>query len=200
MATVLGIEADGYDLTDLGSNASLGMESAELMRRVNERLRDRSLPVPRYNKVFKRYVAKQVLASRKGEESKVLLPTSLHPWARERAEQQIGAIEGSGARVVGDLDDLRPSFAPSAERQQEAATPDAEAVLDAAVHALVTVALEPPRRRKRGGKPGAAKRRRRPGPLRGAWYDVSRRVRGRSPRDLVAAAERRARGLLQRRR
>jgi hypothetical protein len=199
MCRVVGIDADGYDLSDLGSNASLGMESAELMRRVNERLAERGLSVPVYNRVFKHHLAKRVLAERKAQESKVLLPVEYHDWARTRAEQQIRAVEESGARVVGDLDDLRPRLDTGGQAQQVAAQPDADAVLDAAVHALVTVALEQPRRgRRRPRATGSAQRRRaqqrpRPQQRRGrrGGADLLGRVRGRSAKELAAAVARR---------
>jgi hypothetical protein len=169
---VLGIEPSGYDLTNLGSNASLGMESAELMRRVNVRLQDEQLSLPAYNRVFKHRIAKRILAARKADESRVGLPPALHDWARARAEQQVRAIAGSGARVVGDPEELRPVLRPVGGPSGNgtgggvrggtgsgaggagggaggAPEPDAEAVLDAAVDALVTVALNQRRRRSR---------------------------------------------------
>jgi hypothetical protein len=191
MAEVVDIDPDGYDLSDLGSNASLGMESAELMRRVNERLQEQGLAVPVYNRVFKHNVAKNVLAARKSQESKVVLPTEYHDWARARAEQQIRAIEASGARVVGDLDELRPRL-DTTGAQTVAAAPDAEAVLEAAVHALVTVALEPPRR-KRKKAAGSAVSPPRPA-VRRTRVEVLDRIRGRSPKELAAAVARRVRG------
>jgi hypothetical protein len=191
MAEVLGIDPRGYDLTDLGSNASLGMESAELMRRVNERLRELGTPVPVYNRVFKHKVAKKVLASRKGEEREVLLPGEYHDWARAKAEQQIRAIETSGAEVVGDLDELRPVLDAS-RAQAVAEEPSPEAVLEAAVHALVTVALDAPRRNKRAASTvNAVPHAPREGLLRRARLDWEGRVRGRSARELTAAALRR---------
>lgn len=195
MCQVLGIDGSGYDLTDLGANKSLGMESAELMRRVNERLGEEELPVAMYNRVFKHRVAKQILANRKRVESKMLLPVEYHDWALVRTEQQIKAIEASGARVVGDLDELRPVL-DDRDAQAVATEPAADAVLDAAVEALVTVALEPARRRARKAANDAANGQggRKPQGLaaraRVLWLQ---RVKGRSSRDLLAAAGRRLR-------
>lgn len=187
LAEVVGIEPEGYDLSDLGSNASLGMESAELMRRVNERLLEHDISVAVYNKIFKHRLSKNVLAARKAEESKVLLPAEYHEWARERAEQQIRAIEKSGARVVGDLADLRPRLDSDGQAQTVAAEPDADAVLEAAVHALIAVALEPPRRRRKSGasRPAAPVGRNR--------TELLDRFRGRTPRELAEAVARRVR-------
>jgi hypothetical protein len=198
MCRVVGIGADGYDLSDLGSNASLGLESAELMRRVNERLREQGLSVPVYNRVFKHNVAKRVLAGRKHRESKVLLPVEYHDWARARADQQVRAIEESGARVVGDVDELRPRLDTGDAAQERARQPDGDAVLDAAVHALITVALDPPRRRRKragAGGPGQRRRPRQPAGRR-TRRDLLDRVRGRSSKELAAAVARRLRRTL----
>jgi hypothetical protein len=148
-AGVLGIDPHGYDLAELGSNSSLGMESAELMRRVNVRLRDEGITRRRYNRVFKHRLAKNILATRRAQEGKVLLPTDLRGWAEARAAQQVRAISASGVRVVGDLAELAPAPPRSGVGAPTAAVePDPEAVLDAAVDALVAVALRRRRRRR----------------------------------------------------
>jgi hypothetical protein len=157
MAQVLGVPPDGYDLSDLGDNSSLGLESAELMRRINVRLEDEQFPVSAYNRVFKHRLAKRVLAARRSDESRVLLPAEYHAWVRGRAEQQIEAIRSSGVRVVGALDDLRPVLPEPTDAGRTATEPDPEAVLDAAVDALVGLALE--RRRRRLGRLGAPRKR-----------------------------------------
>jgi hypothetical protein len=192
MAQVVGIEPAGYDLTELGANASLGMESADLMRRVNELLEGQRLPVPAYNRIFKHKLAKTILASRKGQESKVLLPAQYHDWARQRAEQQIKAIEASGAQVVGDLRELRPVLAPSDDVQAVATEPAPDAVLEAAVQALVAMSL-PRRRGRKGGAAAKAPGGRQGDGLVTRWRDLADRVRGRSSKELAAAVGRRLR-------
>ncbi|MFZ5847408.1 hypothetical protein [Nocardioides pakistanensis] len=198
MAAVLGIDAEGYDLSDLGSNASLGMESAELMRRINERLRGRGIGMPAYNNLFKHRLAKQVLAARKAEESKVVLPAEYHDWARARADQQIRAIQASGAQVVGDLEDLRPRL-DAAKAPARAVEPDPAAVLDAAVEALIPFVLDSRRRRgaPRRLAPAPAVPAAEPttpgGPIARARHAVAERVRGRSAKELLLAAGRRVR-------
>lgn len=139
MCAAFGIDADGYDLAGLNANAALGMESAELMRRTNAQFRDQVGRI-RYEQVFKHDLAKRRLAARKEQESRVELPPKYHGWAVDTAEQQIRAIESSGAQVHGSLDDLRPS--PEAlERAADAVEPDLDGVIDAAVDALGSIAL-----------------------------------------------------------
>jgi len=138
MATVLAIDPDGYELDDLGVNASLGRESAELMRRVNEQVVERRVSLTTYNRVFKRGLAKTVLAGRREQEGKVVLPPAYHDWARDLAEQQIGAIKASGVNVVGSLDELRPQLDASAQTTDE---PSVEGILEAGVLGLAALAI-----------------------------------------------------------
>ncbi|HEU4567504.1 MAG TPA: hypothetical protein VFR99_05665 [Marmoricola sp.] len=143
LADVLEIEAEGYALDGLRANASLGRESAELMRLVNVRVREQKIDRLRYEAAFKHPLAKAHLAARRAEESRIALPSELEKWAMAVAEQQIDAIRTAGVRLVGSLEELQPAFgcdhpsphpAPSEE-------PDLDGVLDAAVDALTSFAL-----------------------------------------------------------
>lgn len=138
LASVVGLAPDGYDLAPARRNASLGLESAELMRLVNEQARARDVRGLDYERAFKHPLAKGILAARQREESRVRLPAGLHDWAHEQAERQIEAIKMSGADVVGSLEELRPCLDGSAAAPSE---PEASGVLGAAVDALTTVSL-----------------------------------------------------------
>lgn len=139
LADVIGIQVDACDLANVRSNASLGLESAELMRLVSVQARDRKVGRHDYERALKHHLAKRVLASRKSAESQIRLPLEYADWAAEQAERQIEAIKVSGVDVVGSLEELRPDpdrpGVPLAE-------PDPAAVLGAAVDALTSVALE----------------------------------------------------------
>lgn len=162
-AGVIGADPAGYELVAPGRNTSLGLESTELVRRLNLLTLERDLPRSTYNRVVKNHLAKSVLTARSAEESKIVLPDALRPWATEWADQQIRAIAISGVQVVGDLEELRPVFADAPPG--EAVQPDPDRVLDAAVDALLLVALDPPshggraRRAARGGGKAPARRR-----------------------------------------
>lgn len=158
-AQVLGVDP-AVVTTDLPpANESLGLESAELMRRVNARCQELGVGRPEYNKVFKHHLAKTVLAARRAEESALALPDRLTPWVQERAAEQRSALARSGARVVGDLDELQPVLI---EGRQPPEVSDAE-VLDAAVAAVVALAREQRRDSARGrGRRRGPRRRQRP--------------------------------------
>lgn len=125
-------------LDGLGSNSSLGMESAELMRRLNRFAREEQLPQSVYLRAFKHDMAKAVLAGGSGAESKLLLPPDFHEWASREAARQVDWLEASGVHVVGDLQDLRP-VPPAAGARQPADVPDG-LLLDIALGTLVSMA------------------------------------------------------------
>lgn len=102
-AAALSLSAERYRLPTRQANESLGHVSAELMRRLNERVRD--LPVSDYNRVVKALLGKRVLAARSGER-KVLLPSMLAASAAAWDRRSVRAIRASPARVIGDLEDL----------------------------------------------------------------------------------------------
>jgi hypothetical protein len=137
-ASVLGIDPHRYDAGG-GGNESLGLESTELMRRVNVLSKQEGMAWPVYEARMKRVLAKRGLSRRKGLETKVTIPADLHPWVISRSEEQVASIRSSGARVTGDLADLTPALpAPGLQ-------PDdipAEALLDAALTGLVFTSNE----------------------------------------------------------
>lgn len=136
-ASVLGVDPHRFDATGGGSNESLGLESTELMLRLNRASRLDNMAWDVYRENLKGTLAKRGLSRRKPHESTVALPGSLHGWVRACAADQVEAIRSSGAHVVGDLADLEPRL------DDEGILPDAvapEAVLDAAVDGLVFLA------------------------------------------------------------
>lgn len=139
MCQVLGSDY-AHDRSAAGSNTSLGMESAEMMRRLNRLAREDGLPTALYQHAFKHGLAKGVLAERTREESKLVLPPAYHEWARREATRQIEAVRASGVHVVGDLEELQP-VVDAVTGQQPADIPDA-ALLDISLGALVTMARQ----------------------------------------------------------
>lgn len=170
---VVGIEPDGYRLRNLTSNESLGLESVELMRRINPLSIEAGISQPDYHEIFKKQMAKRNLSSRKRSESVLVVPERLHGWVRERAAAQARMLETSGVHVVGDLRDLEPVL-PVEGRQPEDLDP--EAILDAAVQGLVAVAAL--RSREREAARERARRQQQPAPPESWRGRARRRVKG----------------------
>ncbi|MFN8193577.1 MAG: hypothetical protein U0R80_04745 [Nocardioidaceae bacterium] len=106
-ASVLGLDADAFT-TDLPrSNSSLGVEQAELLRRVNEALGDR-LPIPGpYPLVVKNVLAHGILEQRRG--TPLALTDDDASFASARSADIAERLAGRGFDVVGDLAELVPA-------------------------------------------------------------------------------------------
>lgn len=133
-ADVLGVGAYKYDLVNAGGNESLGLESSELMRRINLFTKQHNLSWPDYDARYKNGVAKNGLSRRKGQEGRVTVPEAYHPWLTARGEQQAKAVLAAGVNVHGDLADLTPALPVSGPQPEDVS---AEQLLDAALHALL---------------------------------------------------------------
>lgn len=129
---------DGAGLPDFGwtepsrANESLDAPSAELMRRVNLALGP--TPRPDYRRRVKPF-GKSVLPLQHDDTAPIGFTPG--PWLRTRAERQAALVRSSGARVVGDLDELTPVATPglpptdaSAEQQLDAAVAVIALLLD----------------------------------------------------------------------
>lgn len=145
-ASVVEVDAAEYDASGSGTNESLGLESAELMRRLNDLSRTRGMDWPEYDEAFKHALAKRTLARRKNLESSLALPPEHEPWVRARSEEMKQAVRASGAAVVGDLADLDPVF--SGKGIQPDQVTDA-ALLDAALEGLVGLGRDRARLKRR---------------------------------------------------
>lgn len=151
---VVGLDAVAYDGAEtVRGNPAIGAGSAEFLRRLNVEL-GRGLDITAYERVVKRFLAKNTLAYRV-DEPRLTLPNDYWDWVVSVAEPTIAWLADSGIEIAGTLDDLRP-------RQPEASVPTAiaeEAVADAGVHAvceLVTRLGDGGRARKRRGARSAA--------------------------------------------
>lgn len=121
------------------ANESLGLTSALLMARLNRHVED--LDTATYNKQVKAF-AKLGLVQRRAEEPAIGF--TVPDWLHTRAEEVSAAVLATGARVVGDLEDLQPRDVPGAE----AGSVDAAAERDAAVAALALLLRQGPPVRK----------------------------------------------------
>lgn len=158
-AGVLGLDPGAFDL-DIGrANASLGMEAAELLRRVNVELGDR-LPLPGpYPTIVKNILAHRVLEPHPG--TKLRLDADDARFARQQSRLIAERLDGMDIEIVGDLAELVPAepaqpAQPAQPAEDAAAAPEtsAEALLDESVAALadLLVIMNQRARRQRAGE------------------------------------------------
>lgn len=140
-AQVIGLPA-GYDTKVGPSNASIGVASAELLRRLNVTTREAGLDWAFGDPVVKWTLAKRILGPRRPKEYGLKLPTAHRVWAERESRRLIGEVETAGVRVVGDLEELVPGESAFAD----VPPPSAEDLLDAALDGLTGLVLELARR------------------------------------------------------
>jgi hypothetical protein len=135
--SVTGVGPHGIDSTGSASgNVSLGLPQAELLRRINERVRD-DLSWPQHEALLKNFLTKDVLTRLGGERTGI--PQTEHGWVRDAARRQVERLQREGYDVVGSLDELVPDFGDEADVPPD---PAAEVVLDAAVETLALLLTE----------------------------------------------------------
>jgi hypothetical protein len=123
---ITGIEAASWREAPR-SNESLGAASALVVRELN--LRTLDLPLQGYKRRVKA-VAKHLMPAHRQEEDAIgfVVPE----WLRQESEDIRAQIAGSGAHVVGDLDELTPLDVPGVDP----GSVDVPAQLEAALAAL----------------------------------------------------------------
>ena len=118
-AGLLGLDPGAFDTSASRANTSLGLEQAELLRRVNGALGDR-LPLPGpYPTVVKNVLAHRILASRPG--TRLALDPADTEFALAESERMASGLADLGVHVVGALDEL----VPDREAARAAASPSA---------------------------------------------------------------------------
>ena len=122
-------------------NVSIGAAESTLIRRLNRRLKEAGLPSEEYRRLIRELVVHQTLAQRP-DMSKVTLPPAAFPWADEVAEEWIQWVVGSGIDVIGDVEDLRPVPPPAGQVWADPDRPRRPQMVDAALDAMVALAVE----------------------------------------------------------
>jgi len=106
--SVIDVDPEVLDVEVARDNSSLSGPQAELMRRVNVALGDRlQHRQAGYNRLGKRYFAKEVLAAQMGPSLK--LPARYAEQCRELSARVIDDIRAEGYQIVGDIADLEPT-------------------------------------------------------------------------------------------
>jgi hypothetical protein len=162
---VFGIDLSWAPQESERENVSIGAAETLLLRRLNRRLRRAGLPSEEYRRLIREVVVHETMAKRP-DMTKVTLPPAAYPWAEEVAHEWVEWVQGSGIHVVGDVEDLRPVRPPADERWQDPDKPRRPEMVDAAVDAMVALALEAAKRpdphEQLGARIGRAARRLRP--------------------------------------
>ncbi|MBO0824544.1 MAG: hypothetical protein J2P27_11925, partial [Actinobacteria bacterium] len=137
LATVLGVDPDGIDLSQAQPNSSLGYAETEFLRRVNERLVT-DVPDWFYTRNIKRILALDALRDLPLRR-RPALPPEIHDWAAQQAERLVAGLREYGCHVVGDLSELLPGSAAGPGGAEEAEPAE---MVDAAVTSAVALADE----------------------------------------------------------
>jgi len=138
--SVVGVDPGALDSEVARDNPSLSAPQAELLRRVNmalgDRLQHRQVG---YNRLGKRYFAKEVLAAQAGPSLKV--PDRYAERCRQLSARIIDDIRTDGYDVVGDITDLEPTiFGESTGDAKQLLTDVTDAtVAEAGVQAIATL-------------------------------------------------------------
>ncbi|MBA3308505.1 MAG: hypothetical protein H0U28_00375 [Nocardioidaceae bacterium] len=147
-AGVLGVDGTRYPAKVSAANPSIGVTSAELLRRLNVR-HGQHLSVMRYRRIVRRGLF-DVLAGAVEDTTKLPLTAEQRQALHELSVQKVGAMERAGYDVVGSLDELVPAEPTRAEKKRAAAkTPD-DVTDDEVVDALLDVVFDMLKSRHRG--------------------------------------------------
>jgi hypothetical protein len=135
-ATLLGLAPAAFDTAVSRANTSLGVEQAELLRRVNLRLGER-LPLPGpYPTVVKNVLAHRILAGHKG--TRLALSRADTEYAVDQSRAIADRLAAMGVDVVGRLDELVPDLAEATRGASETAydAPSTDVLLEESLEAM----------------------------------------------------------------
>ncbi|MDI6103717.1 hypothetical protein QLQ12_34395 [Actinoplanes sp. NEAU-A12] len=132
-AGIMGIPGGVCEVTDPGSNPSLGAPQIEVLRRVNAALGDRYPHRMPYQRVVQQHLIRPVLQEQAND---VRFGVGLERagWVAELAEQQIKELQDYPCHIAGDLAELRPG--PMTDTMSPDELDDRE-VLDAAIETII---------------------------------------------------------------
>jgi hypothetical protein len=131
---VTGLDADVMDATaGRGGNVSLGLAEAEVLRRLNRRLKG-ELAWPEHERLLKRFLTRNVLTRQDSVRARI--PADDRAWVLARSHHLVEGLRARGYDVVGSLDELVPDFSGEPDADPR---PELDTVLDTAVEALAVL-------------------------------------------------------------
>ncbi|GAB6983967.1 hypothetical protein [Nocardioides pyridinolyticus] len=134
--SVLGVDVSVLDEDAARPNVSLGWAQAEVLRQVKLRVPRELHTRQGYLPVGKKWLGAGHLAPQRGVPPR--MPSSLRAWCEEEAASTIDWLAAQPLEVAGDLADL----CPQEEDFVEDPRLDADAIAEAAIAALTSIALE----------------------------------------------------------
>jgi len=120
-------------------NVSLGVVEAELLRRLNTRLK-RELPARQYDDQVRKVFAEKVLVSAQRSvppSQRPSLPPRHRQWVADRSRRLVDAVASAGYDVIGDLEDLLPAEPADGPQPEDVEVDDLLAVALDAVTGLL---------------------------------------------------------------
>jgi hypothetical protein len=151
-ARAFGLDAAAVAAHTPRSNASLGAAETALVRAINLRVVDDDrLSIPHYRELVRELLAHQTLSQREGV-ARIYLPEDMQHWAAELSEKWKQTLAARKYDVLGDLDDLTPKdLVLHGDGFADPDAPDAGAVAEASLDAIVALLIELGRARERWG-------------------------------------------------
>ena len=137
LGQVIGSDATQWDPEVENSNESLGAAEAQLLLRVNERIKDQ-VTWQVYAHAVKNVLARGALAGRPNSRP-IVLPAEYHGWATDQARLIVEELRADGYPVEGDLADLIPAPSNVDDASRPPHDAPVEEVLAAAEDAIVAL-------------------------------------------------------------
>lgn len=128
----------------LKANASLGIAETQLLRQLNRRMERSVRREAAFDELIREKLAQDLLISRTSKP--VRLPPDRFDWAEAQADDWIAWLTGSGVRVIGDVEELRPIRPPADEPYLDPDKVRTKEAFAAAVDALAAMTVEAARR------------------------------------------------------
>jgi len=110
------------------------------MRQLNQNEVIRGMNLKTYQRSVNTAISRRGLVDRRSKEPRLTLPPEFAEWASRSAQEMVDFITNAGVRVIGDLDDLRPSSSAEPAVKPEELPP--HDLLDACIDGLAGLAVE----------------------------------------------------------
>lgn len=136
-ARTIGIDPEQCAADVSACNPSMGLVETNLLRRLNAKIID-EMNGPSYHNMIKHYLAVDVLAQRSDAEP-LRLPVEDREWVTQRAKEIVQELREADYNVVGDLEELIPTWDQTQPAPRHPDGADDAEMLEASLDALASV-------------------------------------------------------------